>query len=166
MTTSVDAHRGPSGVRSDPLSPLPVVGESADADFALGQLLRVAHLRASSAMLAGTRPLGLELRHVAVLVGLGVQGPLTQCDLGRAVGLDKATLVRVTDDLVEEGLTVRRVHHTDRRRRLVSLTPEGEQAVARLRLVARDVFADLTGGMAPDRAALLVELLAELCGNR
>jgi MarR family transcriptional regulator, lower aerobic nicotinate degradation pathway regulator len=150
VITSVDDRR--SGVRRD-------------ADFSLGQLLRVAHLRASSAMLAGTRPLGLELRHVAVLVGLGAQGPLTQRDLGRAAGLDKATLARVTDDLVEAGLAVRRVHHTDRRSRLVSLTPEGERALARLRLLARDVVADLTGGMAPDRAALLVELLAELCGE-
>lgn len=130
-------------------------------DFALGQLLRHAHLQASAALLRAVRPLGLELRHVAALIELAA-GPQTQRQLAFASEMDKATLVRVTDDLERSGLVVRRPHPVDRRSHLVSLTADGHHTLTRLREVARGTFAGLTAGMSQDRVELLVELLAEV----
>jgi hypothetical protein len=67
--------------------------DDARAPFALGQLLRSAHHRASVAMLDRLRPLGLELRHVAAMIELAAHGPISQRCLVDASDMDKATLV-------------------------------------------------------------------------
>lgn len=130
-------------------------------DFALGQLLRRAHLQASAALLRAVRPLGLELRHVAALIELAA-GPQNQRQLALASDMDKATLVRVTDDLEQTGLATRQPHPIDRRSHLVSLTPAGHTMLTQLREVARETFTGLTASMTPARAELLLELLTEI----
>ncbi|MDQ1530485.1 MAG: MarR family transcriptional regulator, lower aerobic nicotinate degradation pathway regulator [Microbacteriaceae bacterium] len=75
-------------------------------------------------MLDRLRPLGLELRHVAAMIELAARGPISQRCLVDASDMDKATLVRVLDDLEHAGLAARRHHPHDRRVRLVSLTEE------------------------------------------
>ena len=58
--------------------------------------------------MSAVRPFGLELRHFAVLIELAQSGPVSQRDLGLAVGSDKAMIVRVVDDLEAARLAVRR----------------------------------------------------------
>ena len=76
--------------------------------FALGLLLRRAHDRAASALVEAIRPFGLELRHFAVLIALSARGPLSQSALVAVTGSDKASMVRVVDDLERAGLVARR----------------------------------------------------------
>ena len=71
--------------------------------FALGLLLRRAHWRAAAVMSEALRPLGIELRHFAVLLVLVNHGPTEQRDLVEATGSDKAGIMRVVDDLSERG---------------------------------------------------------------
>jgi DNA-binding MarR family transcriptional regulator len=141
----------------------PGVDPAGRAPFALGQLLRSAHHRASAATLDRLRPLGLELRHVAAMIELAAQGPISQRHLVEASDMDKATLVRVLDDLEHAGLATRRHHPHDRRVRLVSLTEHGDRTMTELRAIAEDAVTSLTAAMPPERAALLIELLAEFC---
>ena len=54
------------------------------------------------------RPLGIELRHFAVLLVLVNRGPTEQRDLVEATGSDKAGIMRVVDDLERKGLAVRK----------------------------------------------------------
>jgi hypothetical protein len=68
--------------------------------FALGLLLRRAHWRAAGVMEEALRPLGIELRHFAVLMVLVDRGSTVQRDLAAATGSDKAGIMRVVDDLV------------------------------------------------------------------
>ncbi|MFD1049411.1 MarR family winged helix-turn-helix transcriptional regulator, partial [Kibdelosporangium lantanae] len=75
--------------------------------FALGLLLRQAHWRAAEVMTEALRPLGIELRHFAVLIVLVNRGPTVQKDLVAATGSDKAGIMRVVDDLESRGLAVR-----------------------------------------------------------
>ena len=49
--------------------------------FALGLLLRRAHWHAAAVMAEALRPLGIELRHFAVLIVLVNRGPTEQRDL-------------------------------------------------------------------------------------
>src|SRR6476646_7993515 len=93
--------------------------------FALGLLLRRAHWRAGALMGEALRPLGIEVRHFAVLMVLVDRGPTVQRDLAAATGSDKAGIMRVVDDLERRGLAVRRNVPGDRRVRAVEITPEG-----------------------------------------
>jgi DNA-binding MarR family transcriptional regulator len=101
-------------------------GRPGDASpFALGLLLRQAHWRASTVMAEAFRPLGIELRHFAVLIVLVDLGPTVQRDLASATGSDKAGIMRVVDDLERKGLAVRKAVPGDRRVRAVEITPQG-----------------------------------------
>ncbi|GHH47958.1 MarR family winged helix-turn-helix transcriptional regulator [Lentzea cavernae] len=93
--------------------------------FALGLLLRRAHWRAAAVMGESLRPLGIELRHFAVLMELVNGGPAMQRDLAPATGTDKAGIMRVVDDLERKGLAVRKAVPGDRRARAVEITPAG-----------------------------------------
>ncbi|MBA2807612.1 MarR family transcriptional regulator [Streptomyces sp. KM273126] len=96
-----------------------------ESPFALGLLLRRAHWRAAAVMGEALRPLGIELRHFAVLIVLVNRGPTVQRDLATATGSDKAGIMRVVDDLERMGLAVRKTVPGDRRVRAVEITPQG-----------------------------------------
>src|SRR3954467_12407068 len=93
--------------------------------FALGLLLRQAHWRAATVMAEALRPLGIELRHFAVLIVLVDRGSTVQRDLAAATGSDKAGIMRVVDDLERRGLAVRKTVPGDRRGRAVGSSPQG-----------------------------------------
>src|SRR4051812_35492635 len=91
-------------------------GRPGDASpFALGLLLRRAHWHAAAVMTEALQPLGIELRHFAVLIELIDRGPTVQRDLAAATGSDKAGIMRVVDDLEHKGLAVRKAVPGDRR---------------------------------------------------
>lgn len=73
------------------------------------------------------RPL-LHLHHL----GDGVR----QKDLAASVGIEGPSLVRLIDTLVAKGLVQRSEDSTDRRAKLLCLTPEGQLIVARIREIA------------------------------
>ncbi len=127
--------------------------------FALGLLLRRAHNRAAGAMAEAVRPFGIELRHFAVLIELANNGPANQRDLAAAVGSDKASMVRVVDDLETAGYATRRTDPADRRARMVELTSAGLTVFDAAHVAARPIADQTTAHLDPDERALLVELL-------
>jgi MarR family transcriptional regulator for hemolysin len=74
---------------------------------------------------AALRELGITPRQHYVLV-TARGGDHTQTDLARTVGLDKTTLMVTLDELERTGLAERRPLPSDRRVRLVAVTPAGE----------------------------------------
>ncbi|MEV1002310.1 MarR family transcriptional regulator [Nonomuraea sp. NPDC050202] len=130
--------------------------------FALGLLLRQAHWRAASVMTEALRPLGIELRHFAVLIVLMDRGPTVQRDLAAATGSDKAGVMRVVDDLERKGLAVRRTVPGDRRVRVVEITPRGAELFDAAHVAAEPQAARLAAGLAPDEAEQLKELLTRV----
>ncbi|MEC3980585.1 MarR family winged helix-turn-helix transcriptional regulator [Amycolatopsis sp. H20-H5] len=127
--------------------------------FALSLLLRRAHSRAASAMAAAVRPLGLGLRHFAVLIVLVDRGPTTQRDLVQATGVDKAGIMRVVDDLEENGLAVRRAVPGDRRARAVEITVRGTEVFDAAHVDAPGLADDLVSHLRPGEAERLMDLL-------
>jgi MarR family transcriptional regulator for hemolysin len=79
---------------------------------------------------AALRECGITPRQHYVLV-TARGGDHTQTDLARTVGLDKTTLMVTLDELERTGLAERRPLPSDRRVRLVAVTPAGEQVLAR-----------------------------------
>ncbi len=122
-------------------------------------LLRVAHARAGRAANDALRPLGLEGRHLGVLLVLDHRGALSQTRLGEELGADKSALGRTVDDLERLGAAVRRADPADRRTRQVSLTADGEKLVAEAKLVAARTTDGVFGRLSRPEQAQLHELL-------
>src|SRR3954452_15697388 len=120
--------------------------------FALGLLLRQAHWRAATVMAEALRPLGIELRHFAVLIVLVNQGPTVQRDLAEATGTDKAGIMRVVDDLERKGLAVRKAVPGDRRARAVEITPKGLELYDAAHAAAEPLAGSLVGELSPGEA--------------
>jgi DNA-binding MarR family transcriptional regulator len=127
--------------------------------FALGLLLRRAHDRAATALLDALRPLGLELRHFAALIALMADGPMSQRALVNTVGSDKATIVRVVDDLERAGIVARLPVTGDRRVHNVTPTEHGAAVFEAAHVNAAAILDRLVGHLAPGEAAYLLDLL-------
>ncbi|GGL03061.1 hypothetical protein Sme01_19220 [Sphaerisporangium melleum] len=127
--------------------------------FAFGLLLRRAHWRAAAAIGETLRPLGIELRHFAVLLELVDRGPTLQRDLVTATGSDKAGIMRVVDDLERMGLAVRKTVPGDRRVRAVEITPQGLELFDAAHVAAQPLTERLVTELSPDEARQLKDLL-------
>ena len=127
--------------------------------FALGLLLRRAHWRAAAVMSEALRPLGIELRHFAVLLVLVNRGATEQRDLVEATGSDKAGIMRAVDDLERKGLAVRKSVPGDRRVRAVEITPRGTEVFDAAHIAAEPLAERLVSVMGPGEAERLTDLL-------
>jgi DNA-binding MarR family transcriptional regulator len=127
--------------------------------FALGLLLRRAHWRAAGVMAEALRPLGIELRHFAVLTVLVDRGSMVQRDLAAATGSDKAGIMRVVDDLERRGLAVRRAVPGDRRVRAVEITPEGVELLDAAHVAVAPLAERLVAELGPGEPEQLTDLL-------
>ncbi|WP_329454018.1 MarR family winged helix-turn-helix transcriptional regulator [Streptomyces sp. NBC_01497] len=127
--------------------------------FALGLLLRRAHRHAAAVMAGALRPLGIELRHFAVLIVLADRGPTPQRDLAEATGSDKAGIMRVVDDLEHKGLAVRKAVPGNRRVREVEITSLGLDLFDAAHLAAKPLAEGLVADLRPGESEQLTELL-------
>jgi len=97
---------------------------------------------------------------------LAREPPSTQLALAAAIGHDKTRLIRVLDTLERNGLITREPDPTDRRAKLVRITPAGAErhsaVVAAIRAMEHEFLHDLT----PDDRALLEDVLLRLAGPR
>jgi DNA-binding MarR family transcriptional regulator len=127
--------------------------------FALGLLLRRAHWHAAAVMTEALRPLGIELRHFAVLIVLVDRGSVMQRDLAAATGSDKAGIMRIVDDLERKGLAVRKAVPGDRRARAVEITPQGIELFDAAHVAAEPLAERLVAQMGPGEPEQLADLL-------
>lgn len=130
-----------------------------ESPFALGLLMRRAHDRAASALVEALRPLGLELRHFAVLIALNKHSTLSQRELVAELGAEKTSMVRVIDDLEAAGLVVRRPFPGDRRVHAVEMTAKGVETFDAAHVPAADIASGLVSHLRPGEAELLMDLL-------
>jgi MarR family transcriptional regulator for hemolysin len=108
---------------------------------------------------------GISLRQHSVLA-TAMTGEQTQTDLARIVGLDKTTMMVTLDELERAGLAERRPVPTDRRARLVAVTPEGERAVQQANaILARVKEQVLTLLPAEQRDGFLQSLCSLACSE-
>ena len=87
-------------------------------------------------MTAALEDLGLPPRSHTVLV-TAMTGAYTQTELARIIGLDKTTMVVTVDELEAAGLAERQPSKTDRRARVIAVTPAGAKQGPRRREGAR-----------------------------
>lgn len=130
--------------------------------FALGLLLRRAHWHAAAVMSDALHPLGIEMRHFAVLLELVNHGPTEQRDLVEATGSDKSAIMRVIDDLEHKGLAVRKPVAGDRRVRAVKITSKGLGLFDAAHVAAQPLAEHLVAALRPGEVEQLKDLLSRL----
>ena len=99
---------------------------------------------------------------LTVAVAAKSKTPMAQIELANRVGVEGATMVAMLDRLANAGLVVRVPSATDRRVKLVTLTPAGLKLYDKVQIEAAAVRKQLLSGI--DRKVLLAatELLEEL----
>jgi DNA-binding MarR family transcriptional regulator len=105
---------------------------------------------------------GLSPYDHGVLALLAEEPVETQAMIADALGYDRSHLVGVLDDLEARELIERRRDPADRRRHLVTLTPAGSDAVARLRTVSKQVDEEFFEPLNAQERKELFELLSRL----
>ncbi len=87
--------------------------------------------------------------------------PMTMGELAAAIGVDAPNCTPVVDDLEARGLVERRPHPTDRRSRLVAVTPEGARVASRAnRIMGRHPA--VLDALSPAELETLARILAKV----
>ena len=142
---------------------MPPHGDDGDAyrlDDQIGFLLRK----------ASQRHIAIFARHIeeltppqfAALAKLREVGSTSQNQLGALVAMDAATIKGVIDRLRTRGLVIQKPDGEDKRRLMISLTPEGRDTVERLTPLAHQLTQDTLAPLGERDRATLTRLLAKL----
>ena len=108
---------------------------------------------------------GLQLREYIVLSALHKRPGLTQGELGRALGLDKTTLMSQLDRLERRDLVVRRSDPRDRRVRFPEITEQGEAVRERVAEAAAGVEAAALSSLTADQVRAFRRVLFGIIGD-
>jgi DNA-binding MarR family transcriptional regulator len=92
------------------------------------------------------------------------EGPLSLSGLAEALGVDAPYATLIVDSLEQRGLVGRQPDPEDRRRKLVTLTPAGKDAVARVLRIQRDPPPGF-GNLNPAELDTLEKLVRRLAGR-
>ena len=108
---------------------------------------------------------GLQLREYIILSALEITANLTQGELGKALGLDKTTLMSQLDRLEHRGLVVRRADPRDRRARIPEITEAGNALRATVADACAAVEAAALNNYNQDQVQLFRRMLFEIIGD-
>ena len=105
---------------------------------------------------------GLSVPQWRLICVLAEDGGLTQNQLVARTVMDKVTVSRAAQGLLNHHLVTRSDHHADGRSHVLSLSPEGASLYAEISPLALAYEAALISGLSPDDVATLKRLLARL----
>ena len=104
-------------------------------------------------------PVDIRPAQYSVLVVIAANPGLSQSDLADRLGVERARLVRVLDNLEKRGLTQRLASPTDRRSHALRLTREGQKLLKRATLLAAAHEAKLIEKLGPEQRKSMLALL-------
>lgn len=105
---------------------------------------------------------GLTATQFAALVRLHEQGKCSQNHLGRLASMDVATIKGVVDRLRQKGYATVEADPNDKRRSLISLSPQGQQLVEDMFPVARKITAETFSPLTAAEQRKFLTLLRKL----
>ncbi|MEU3555930.1 MarR family winged helix-turn-helix transcriptional regulator [Streptomyces fragilis] len=129
----------------------------------IGYLLKQAQGRLSAELGEALAPFRLHPRELAVLAVIHASGEQpSQMELAEWICLDRTSMVGAIDSLERNGYVERRRSDQDRRRNVITLTPEGERCLAEAEQARERVERSFLAPLDPQAAAALVDALATL----
>jgi len=114
------------------------------------------HTRNSNAVLA---PLGLHHREFRVMAFLGNTPGMSVSELAELAVLERPTVSKMVDRLVEEGWVERGTHEQDGRRAPLQLTETGRAKLKAAGPLVESLFRRYQAGMQPEQTRRLVDEL-------
>lgn len=160
MRSQVAARESPTDATESGTATL---GPSADSEITW--LLHRAAQRMRNATGDEAERHGLQLRDYIVLSALHKTPNLTQVELGKALGLDKTTLMSQLDRLEEAGLVIRRSDPRDRRARIPAITRRGNTLRAKVASSCASVETAALRNFDAAQAQVFRQMLLEIIGN-
>ncbi|MEH0638246.1 MarR family winged helix-turn-helix transcriptional regulator [Streptomyces bottropensis] len=100
--------------------------------------------------------------HYAVLASLQDIGPASQAALSERTGVYRSDMVGVLNELARRDLVERAPDPDDRRRNIITISPQGHRHLLRLDKVLDDVHDELLAPLTPTERDQLVALLLRL----
>jgi DNA-binding MarR family transcriptional regulator len=97
----------------------------------------------------------------SVLVLVGANPGLSQSDLADALGIERARMVRLLDELERRGLTVRVPSTRDRRSHALFLTPDGRKNLERIEALVAEHESHVIERLGAARRKSLIKMLKE-----
>lgn len=125
-------------------------------------LINQAALSAGRLVSAGLAGAGARRHHYSLLAALDEGGPANQAALSRRTTIDRSDMVATINELLERGLVDRIADPTDRRRKVVSITPEGRRELRRLDRLLAGVQDDFLAPLPAAERERLVRTLTRL----
>jgi DNA-binding MarR family transcriptional regulator len=105
---------------------------------------------------------GISVSQCYALDALGEHGEMTMVQLARKMFLDKSTMTRVVDGLVQRELAARRFDDTDRRIIWVTLTAAGRKLLEEIRAQQINSFRQILEHISPPERQHLIAVLESL----
>ncbi|WP_329097426.1 MarR family transcriptional regulator [Actinomadura citrea] len=125
-------------------------------------LINLASAHSHRLVAEGFTAAGARGYHYRLLAALDEYGPSSQADLGRRSGIDRSDVVAALNELAAKNLVDRSPDPSDRRRNVITLTPEGSLHLMELEKVVTRIQDDLLAPLAPDERTRLTELLTRV----
>jgi DNA-binding MarR family transcriptional regulator len=134
--------------------------EPAPIDVDLLFLVNQAGFALNAEMTAALAQVQISPREFCVL-SHALKGDLSQIRLAELSALDKTTMVVTLDRLEKAGLAERKLSSTDRRARIIAVTPAGRSVVAQAQTLVADMYGDILAALPErDREVFLRSLIA------
>lgn len=130
-------------------------------DDQVGYILRLASQRHAAIFQAHALE-GLTATQFAALVRLSEHGKCSQNRLGRLAAMDVATIKGVVDRLRQKGLTLTEPDPDDKRRTLISLSPEGAALVEQMKEVGARITEETLAPLSRTERRNLIRLLQKI----
>ncbi len=102
---------------------------------------------------------GITLAQCHAMIELGISGSTTISTLASELGLDKSTLSRTIDNLVQQGLVLRNVKDNDRRFMAIELSEKGENFYKSLNERYNIIIRESLEGTPQDKQTQLMDAL-------
>jgi len=99
------------------------------------------------------------------LLQLSRSGPVSQRELAERVGVEGPTLVRLLDNLEEQGLIERQACEDDRRVKLVHLTPAADPVLKEITRISAELRHELLADVPQEKLRIAHEVM-KLIGDR
>jgi MarR family transcriptional regulator, lower aerobic nicotinate degradation pathway regulator len=130
-------------------------------------LISRAYARSSGLLNAGFDAHGRGLRgyHYRLLAALEEWGPASQADLGRSTGIDRSDVTAALAELESRNLIERSIDPENKRRNIVTLTPEGIERLHDLDIVVDAIQDELLAPLTATQRRQFITLISRLLGD-